>query len=211
MHAASPEVKAPTGELVGVNFSALKRIASAAVAERCCWRPNRRLRSAGKQRRCVRRRRVGKITAAAKAMAMNLIDSIDRRYAPYGVRGYTLAPGFVRGPVSRSRFRSPAQAALLPGEIAEALLALLDGGRAARKYGRDRTGALGPRDVRLPYGRGGFGANNPRHPQPPVPSIASAEQGDKVAAVVRSVFGVAVPATTWRGGGLGVTAGLGFR
>ena len=122
VHAASPAVMAPVDQLVAVNFSALRQIADAAVPKMLA-RQHGAIVLLGST--AIRAAIPGwEAYSGAKAMAMNLVDAIERRFASYGVRGYTLAPGYVATRFSEA-YRSETDAALLPAEVADALVNLV--------------------------------------------------------------------------------------
>jgi short-subunit dehydrogenase/acyl dehydratase/acyl carrier protein len=120
VHAASPPVTARVEDLVAVNFSALKQITDAALPQMLArqkaavvligsnateytppgWEPY----------------------SGAKNMAANLIDGIERGYAAYGVRGFTVMPGIVATRFSQAYAGNAP--ALLPQEVAEAVAQL---------------------------------------------------------------------------------------
>ncbi len=119
VHTASPPIDAPLNALMEVNFTALHELAEAALP-------------------ALLRRQEGAIVAlgstaaefhpagwegyvGAKVAAASLIDGLHRRYAPYGVRGHVIALGYVRTAYSRA-YLPPGEEALLPEEVAEALL-----------------------------------------------------------------------------------------
>lgn len=128
VHAASPGVSADVNDLVDVNFTALKDIAGALMPAFLA-RQSAAVMLIGST--AVRASIPGwESYAGAKAMAMNFIDAIERRYASYGVRGLTLMPGMVATKFSQS-FRAATDAVLLPGEVAEAAVALVDNRQSA--------------------------------------------------------------------------------
>jgi short-subunit dehydrogenase/acyl dehydratase len=208
VHAASPGVDAATGDLVDVNFTALKDI-TAALLPGMLARQVAAMVLIGTT--AVRAAIPGwEGYAGAKAMAMNLIDSIDRRYAPCGVRGYTIMPGFVATRFSQN-YRTSTDAALLPGEVSEALLSLLadrdsadnvlilEAGRTTRgRYGFSRSGASPvPDGAPAPPAA----ASSPRA----VPSDV-AKPSDGISPTVRKALKLPA-AHDLHGGGLGLTAG----
>lgn len=127
VHAASPAVTASAEELVAVNFSALRQMIDAAL-------PNMLAR----QRAAIVL--IGSLAteyaqpgwetyAGAKSMAANLIDSTERSYAAYGIRGLTIMPGLVTTRFSEG-YRTGSSPALLPQEVAEAVLDMIADERA---------------------------------------------------------------------------------
>ena len=204
VHAASPEVKAPTDELVAVNFSALKQIVEAAVPKMLA-RQHGSIVLLGTA--AVRAPRPGWETyCGAKAMAMSLVDAVERRYASYGVRGYTFAPGYVATRFS-APYRSRSDAALLPAEVAEALVALVGDHNQP-----GNTVFLEPgSSVRGQFGfHSSSGRSEPQLAVTPSPVAAPtqtpSQTPDTIAALVRSVL--RLPANQdLRGGGLGLTPG----
>jgi acyl carrier protein len=145
---------------------------------------------------------------------MNLVDTIDRRFARFGVRGYTLAPGYVATRFSAS-YRQASDAALLPGEVAEALVTMV----------RDPTG--GANTIFLEPGRASRGQfvfqraapdaapsipnqvpNDDHQPEPSAglsPDRSTEAEGG-VAKTIRAVLRLP-SASDLRGGGLGLTPG----
>lgn len=205
VHAASPAVMAPVDQLVAVNFSALREIADTVV-------PNMLARQHGAivllGSTAVRAAIPGwEAYSGAKAMAMNLIDAVERRFASYGVRGYTLAPGYVATRFSEA-YRSEADAALLPAEVADALVKLVDAHEAP-----GNTVFLEPRSQSR--GKFSFHSGPPVTPEHHVaaaqPAQATAPQPsaslpDPIAPTVRSAL--RLPANhDLRGGGLDLTPG----
>jgi short-subunit dehydrogenase/acyl dehydratase/acyl carrier protein len=204
VHAASPGVMASAEQLVAVNFSALRKIADSAVAKLLA-RQHGAILLLGST--AVRASLPGwEAYSGAKAMAMNLVDAIERRFASFGVRGYTLAPGFVATGFS-APYRSDSNLALQPGEVADALLDLIST--------PERTGNtvfLEPGAVT----RGKFSLHtNPVGPERTVvaPSpVAASPQAftqaatDPIASLVRSVLQLRDDAEL-RGGGLDLTPG----
>ena len=214
VHVASPGVAAPVEQLVAVNFSALQQLAEAAL-------PGLLTHQQGAivllGTAAVRASIPGwEAYSGAKAMAMNLIDSLDRRFARYGIRGLTLAPGYVATRFS-APYRSAADAALLPGEVAEALVTLL-----GQTDDPGNTVFLEPGRAH----RGRFAFQSGDAPAPPVPAAAPKEGGgagllstgatpatpngppstEGIAQAIRAVL--RVPAThDLAGGGLGLTPG----
>jgi short-subunit dehydrogenase/acyl dehydratase len=205
VHTASPGVMASADQLVAVNFSALKKIADTAIAKLLA-RQQGAIVLLGST--AVRAALPGwEAYSGAKAMAMNLVDAIERRFAPFGVRGYTLAPGYVATRFS-DPYRSNADAALLPGEVADALIDLVS---AHEQPGN--TVFIEPGSIT----RGKFGlrpsavtSENTVAPAPsPVAATAQASAPaapDPIAPLVRAVL--RLPGNhDLRGGGLDLTPG----
>ncbi|HEY4187563.1 MAG TPA: SDR family NAD(P)-dependent oxidoreductase [Polyangia bacterium] len=209
VHVASPPVEAPVDALVAVNFSALKAIADAAL-------PGLLARQQGAivllGTAAVRASLPGwEAYSGAKAMAMNLIDGIDRRCAGFGVRGYTLAPGYVATRFSAA-YRSASEAALLPGEVAEALVTLVRepaprGNTLFLEPGRASRGQLAfqPDAKPLPAGEA-ESAVTAVTAVTAVPSTEGPPTSEGVAQAIRSVLRAAATQEL-RGGGLGLTPG----
>lgn len=207
VHTASPRVDASVENHVAVSFTALKEVA-AAVTPQLLARQDGAILLIGSS--SVRSSIVGwEAYSGAKAMAMNLIDGIDRRFSAFGVRGLTLAPGFVATAFSRA-YRSGSVPVLLPGEVAEAALGVLVDRAAV-----ENTLFLEPgRATRGRYLSSGV-ANQATvnklsaaqaAPASLGPSAAAADSTDLIAAVIRKVL--RLPAgVELRGGGLGLTAG----
>jgi NAD(P)-dependent dehydrogenase (short-subunit alcohol dehydrogenase family) len=207
VHAASPDVTAAVADLVAVNFSAFQRISDVAVPK-LLSRQRGSIVFIGTM--AVRAAPPGwESYSGAKAMTMNLVDAIDRRFAPYGVRSYTLAPGFVATRFSEP-YRSKWDAALLPAEVAEALIGLIED--------RDRPGntmLLEPgRALRGQFGfQAGASEREPASADETIPSAPIApptpepsQARDEIAPLVRSVLKLAAT-QAMMGGGLGLTPG----
>jgi NAD(P)-dependent dehydrogenase (short-subunit alcohol dehydrogenase family)/acyl dehydratase len=205
VHTASPGVMASADQLVAVNFSALKRIAGAAVAKMLA-RQHGSIVLLGST--AVRASPPDwEAYSGAKAMAMNLVDGIERRFASFGVRGYTLAPGYVATRFSDA-YRSDSAPVLLPGEVADALIDLV----SAREQ-PGNTVFLEPGSIT----RGKFGLHSgaiaPEKMGSPVPSpvVAPSQASspavvDAIAPLVRAVL--RLPGNhDLRGGGLDQTSG----
>jgi len=209
VHVASPAVAAPVDQLVAVNFSALQQLAEAALPGLLSHQHGAivLLGTAA-----VRAALPGwEAYSGAKAMAMNLVDALDRRFARYGVRGLTLAPGYVATRFS-APYRSASDAALLPGEVAEALVTLLGekdapGNTVFLEPGRAHRGQFafqsGDTPATIP-------ARGPKEPDAVFVSTPAGVSGspstEGIAQAVRAVL--RVPATqNLAGGGLGLTPG----
>jgi NADP-dependent 3-hydroxy acid dehydrogenase YdfG/acyl dehydratase/acyl carrier protein len=122
VHAASPRITEPVEQLVAVNFSALKRIVDVSLPK-LLMRQKASIVLIGSN--ATEYALAGwEAYAGAKSMAANLVDALERRYAMYGVRGLTLMPGLVNTSFS-SEYRGDRQS-LLPQEVAEALVQMLD-------------------------------------------------------------------------------------
>ncbi len=63
--------------------------------------------------------------AAAKSMTVNYLSNQDRKYSEFGVKCVTIAPGFVQTAFSE-KYRSDDDYALLPEEVAETVVAVID-------------------------------------------------------------------------------------
>jgi short-subunit dehydrogenase/acyl dehydratase len=207
IHTASPRVDASVENQVAVNFTALKEMA-AAVMPSLLARQDGAILLIGSS--SVRASIVGwEAYSGAKAMAMNLIDSIDRRYSAFGVRAFTLAPGFVATEFSQ-QYRSASAAVLLPGEVAEAALAVLADRAAVENTlflepGRATRGRY-PSSAHPSQATVDNLTTTAAAPDSLEPSVTAADTPDLVSAVVRKVLRLPAGAEL-RGGGLGVTAG----
>ena len=143
VHSASPPVLASVEDLVAVNFSAFKSLIDAAL-------PVMLLRQKATiiliSSIVTERAMSGwEAYSGAKAMAANLANSIDQKYAFYGVRGLAILPGLVA-----TRFSEPYQDGspeLLPEEVADAVLRLVNndaqGNAVILEVGREKRGRLG--------------------------------------------------------------------
>jgi NAD(P)-dependent dehydrogenase (short-subunit alcohol dehydrogenase family)/acyl dehydratase/acyl carrier protein len=122
VHAASPPVSAALDDLVSVNFLALKQVVDAALP-RLLPRQKSAIVLVGST--AVEHTPPGwESYAGAKAMAATYVNGIERAYAGYGLRGLQLLTGLVATRFS-AEYRGTAPA-LLPQEVAEALLQLID-------------------------------------------------------------------------------------
>ena len=117
--AASPGIDAPSQQLLDVNFAAFKDAIEAAVPAMLA-KQHGRVVFVGSA--AVRTRPVGwENYVAAKHAGMNLAATYDARYAAYGVRMATVAPGLVDTPFSAA-FSMPGSIALMPEEVAEVIV-----------------------------------------------------------------------------------------
>jgi short-subunit dehydrogenase/acyl carrier protein len=118
VHAASPAITAPVQELVSVNFSALKQLIDAGLPGMLA-----RQKAAVALISSVATERAlpgWEAYAGAKSMAASLVDSVERSYSAYGVRGLNIMPGLVA-----TRFSEAFQGngpALLPQEVADTVV-----------------------------------------------------------------------------------------
>ncbi|HUY31355.1 MAG TPA: SDR family NAD(P)-dependent oxidoreductase [Pirellulales bacterium] len=146
VHAASPSIVAPLAETMEVNYAALRDLSEVLLPG-------------------MLRRQYGRIVllgsaalehapagwddyVAAKAAATHYLGALDRRYAPYGVRGAVVAPGRVASPFSQDHFPADADCHL-PEEVAETVADLAEqddrfsGGYVSIAPGIVRRGAWG--------------------------------------------------------------------
>jgi short-subunit dehydrogenase/acyl dehydratase/acyl carrier protein len=208
VHVASPPVMARVEDLVAVNFSALKQIVDASLPQMLA-RPKAAVVL------------IGSIAteytppgwegySGAKAMAANLIDAVERSYATYGVRGFTVMPGIVATRFSEA-FQGNATA-LLPQEVAEAIVPLLAndslvGNAVILEPGSVRRGRLGfhAPAAAVPAARGEVQADTTSavavQSVQPLPA-----SGSTIADIVRSVL--RLPSSVdLSGAALGITPG----
>ena len=148
VHAASAPVLGGAEEHVPVTWSALQAVADAAL-------PHMLARQAGIfvliGSSAVESAIPGwEAYAGAKMMATQLLRGIDIGHAAFGITGHTLAPGLVATTFSAA-FRDEVAPALMPSEVADHLLALIEDRQAA-----DRDMIVDTRGARR--GRFGFGA-----------------------------------------------------
>lgn len=121
--AASPGIDATSQQLLDVNFAAFKDAIEAAVPAMLAKQQGR-IVFVGSA--AVRTRPVGwENYVAAKHAGMNLVATYDARYAAYGVRMATVAPGLVDTPFSAS-FSATGSIALMPEEVAEVIVNEVD-------------------------------------------------------------------------------------
>ena len=122
VHCASPGVDATLETLVDVNYRALQQVAEAAVPALLA-RQQGAILLVGST--AMTRHVAGMADyAAAKTMAATIVNGIEARFAPFGVRGLTLMPGFVATPFS-APLRHDA-AALSPEEVADAVASMIE-------------------------------------------------------------------------------------
>jgi NAD(P)-dependent dehydrogenase (short-subunit alcohol dehydrogenase family) len=154
VHAASPAVTAPLDELVAVNFEALKDMVDAALPT-MLGRQSAAFVLVGST--AIEHSRPGwEAYAGAKGMAATFINGIEQAYASYGVRGLHLLTGLVATRFSAA-FRGTTPA-LLPQEVAEALLTLIeDRGSPGNTLRLDLSGGV--------RGRFGFYTDSYRAPR----------------------------------------------
>lgn len=125
VHAASPPIDAAPESLFAVNCSALQALAER-VLPGMLGRQHGRILFIGSS--AVQHAPPGwDDYAASKAAASTIVEALHRRYSPYDIQAMTLAPGFVMTPFSE-RYRDRSRPGLVPGEVAEAAMALLERG-----------------------------------------------------------------------------------
>lgn len=121
VHAASPQITAPLDQLMNVNYTALAKVIDAALPAFLA-RQNAAVVTVGpSDLECLPPEGDG--YRAVIGMACTLVDRVERDYAVFGVRGLQLLAGPAATPFSAA-FRG-SEPALLPQEIAEALLQLI--------------------------------------------------------------------------------------
>ncbi len=145
IHTASPPLTAEVEKLVAINYQSLAQLSESAVPGMLC-----------RQQGCIVT--IGSTAmeyfpegwadyVAAKGMAVSLVAGIERHHRVHGVRGITVAPGFVKTRFSEAH--RPANAgALLPEEVAETVFDCVDNPDGAPAYvslevGSRRDGAYG--------------------------------------------------------------------
>jgi 3-oxoacyl-[acyl-carrier protein] reductase len=116
VHAACPPIHAPLSSLMGVNYVALKSLADAAL-------PSMLRRQSGfvmlLGSSSVLRVPLGwEDYTAAKIAAQSYIDSIEKNFSEFGIRGLVVAPGYVETAFSDSE-RPPEAPALVAEEVAD--------------------------------------------------------------------------------------------
>jgi short-subunit dehydrogenase/acyl dehydratase/acyl carrier protein len=209
IHVASPPVTAKLGDLVQVNYAALKQIASAAIPAMLA-RQEGMIVNIGS----MATERVIKgwdDYAAAKAMSGQLVSSLGKTNREFGIRGLTVLAGLVATRYSEE-FRDDSPA-LLPNELAEAILEQIDGDGSGDAFIVECNGSRS--------GRLGF--HQPSAAGPVRPSAAAAEAQEasvsglalpstdadarqRVAEIVRAKFGLP-DVSMLADGGLGITPG----
>ena len=119
VHAASPTLDTSADELLAVNHGALVQIATALLPA-MLRRQDGRVLLIGSS--AVQHNPPGwEGYVAAKAAASNWVTAFDRRYGGYGLAGWVVAPGVVETAFSAA-IRAPDKPALLPEEVAEAVV-----------------------------------------------------------------------------------------
>lgn len=151
VHAASPRIDAALDELIEVNYAALRELTEA-QARRMLQRQHGRVLLVGSA--AADHPQPGwEHYAAAKQAAAGYVRAFDQRYAPYGLFGQVVAPGYVLGEFSQA-WRPDDAECLLPEEAAEAIAEELE--RPQRRSGGYLR--LDPGSRR----RGEFGFHQPR-------------------------------------------------
>ncbi|HUY90554.1 MAG TPA: SDR family NAD(P)-dependent oxidoreductase [Pirellulales bacterium] len=165
VHAASPAIDAALGELVEVNYAALRELAESLLG-RMLARQQGRVLLIGST--AVDHAQPGwEDYVAAKQAAAGYVRAFDQRYSPYGLFGSIVAPGFVLGDFSQA-WRPDDAECLLAEEVAEAIVDELE--TPERRPGRYLRLAPGSRR------RGEFGFHEPRgEPQPTAGSLANGD------------------------------------
>lgn len=145
VHAASPPITAPVDQLVAVNYGALKSVFAAVM-------PGMLRRQAGSvvfigSSAVQHGTRGWDDYIAAKTAAAGFVSSINQRYSPYGLRGCTVAPGFVMTPFSED-WRSATEPALIAEEVADCVAEAIEDEDRAGPYiwieaGERREGRFG--------------------------------------------------------------------
>ena len=150
VHAASPAIDEALGELVEVNYAALRELAEALLGPMLA-RQQGHLLLVGSA--AADHPQPGwEDYAAAKQAAAGYVRGFDQRYAAYGLFGSVVAPGFVLGDFSQA-WRTDDAECLLAEEVAEAVADELEArGRRSGSYLR-----LAPGSQR----RGEFGFHQP--------------------------------------------------
>lgn len=206
VHAASAGLDAPAEQLVATNYLALRDVA-ASVLPGLLARQQGRLIFVGSTA-MIRAMPGWEDYSAAKAMTAAYLGALDARFAGYGVRGLTIAPGYVLSAFSDS-IRGDAPA-LLPQEVAEAIVDMaLDPGNpvVVLEPGRRSDGAYGFHQPATAGGRREAATESPKRDRAATGDDAGESIGnDPVAAVVRRVL--RLPADQdLSGAGLGITPG----
>jgi NADP-dependent 3-hydroxy acid dehydrogenase YdfG/acyl dehydratase/acyl carrier protein len=144
VHAASPALNAGLDSLIAVNYGALRTMVDTLL-------PGMLRRQSGHivfiGSSAVQDMPMGwDDYVAAKVTAQSVINQIETKYSCFGVRGLTVAPGFIESRFSDG-WRPDAQPTLLPEEVAEKLLAAVEtrqGGYLCVQVGRVRQGIFAP-------------------------------------------------------------------
>jgi short-subunit dehydrogenase/acyl dehydratase/acyl carrier protein len=116
VHAACPPIHASLSNLMGVNYTALKSLADAALSS-MLRRQSGFVMLIGSS--SVLRVPLGwEDYTAAKTAAQSYIDSVEKNFSEFGVRGLVVAPGYVETAFSDSE-RPPDAPALVAEEVAD--------------------------------------------------------------------------------------------
>lgn len=204
VHCASPGPEASLEKLVAVNYLALKELAEAA-AHGLLLRQEGGVVLIGTTALEYAPLRWAHYMGA-KAMAVQYLNAFAKAYGGVGVRGLTVAPGYVATEYSK-QYRTDATPTLLPEEVAEAVVTELSSIDTTTTFI-----ALEPAGAR----RGSFGFQAPlpsadRRPAVEQRSAIAPEQStatieNEVARLVRRLFNVDSSIDV-RNTGLGLVAG----
>jgi 3-oxoacyl-[acyl-carrier protein] reductase len=156
VHAASPRIDAALDELIEVNYAALRDLTEA-LTRRMLQRQHGRVLLVGSA--AADYPQPGwEHYAAAKQAAAGYVRAFHQRYAPYGLFGQVVAPGYVLGEFSEA-WRPDDAECLLPEEAAEAIAEELEtsqrrpGGYLRLEPGSRRRGEFGFHQPRVELAR----------------------------------------------------------
>ncbi|MDF1845381.1 MAG: SDR family NAD(P)-dependent oxidoreductase [Rubripirellula sp.] len=142
VHTASAGVAASLEELVATNYAAVKGLSESAVPQMLARQQGRFLFISSTA--MIRGVPGWDDYVAAKTMATGFVSGLDKRLAQYGVRFMSLLPGIVATPFS-APYRGD-QAALLPEEVAEAAVEMIESPSESAlvlEVGRKQFGSYG--------------------------------------------------------------------
>jgi len=130
-HSACPPVSGPLDALVAVNYVAFDALVKAGLPAMLC-RQSSAVIFVGST--AMDRGLQGwENYTAAKSMGRHAAAALEQSHSRFGVRGLTIAPGFVQSDFS-SLYRDQATDALAPEEVADVILELSERPRAAAPY-----------------------------------------------------------------------------
>jgi len=198
VHAASPGLRAPLGQLVAVNYSAFKELALAVLPSMLARQQGRIVMISSTA--ALRAIPGWEDYAAAKSMGATFACGLNSQFSSYGVRGFVVMPGYVATSFSEA-VRGDAHA-LLPQEVATVV---------ADMIGEPTSPAVVLENGLPRYGDLGFYSAHRAAvlPAPAAPSskqLAAPRSSNSVPDLVRRILHLP-QSTDLRGGGVGMTPG----
>jgi 3-oxoacyl-[acyl-carrier protein] reductase len=203
IHLASAPLEASVSDLFGVNLTAFRAMADAALPAMLGAQHGRLVLAGSK---AVQTWPAGMENyAAAKAAASAYADHLSRQYRRYGIDTVTLAPDYVESSFS-SAVRGAASPALLPEEVAESIVRLVDPeSDAASAYVLLTQSGLQP--GRFGFTSDGADSMSAQHaPEQRTAAAAPSRGDDRLGAVVREALRLS-PQEDLAGQALDITPG----